>query len=105
MKKLLLIAAIVGSLAVAVAVVCGRKEPVESVKAPTRVKVAHIMLEKEQLPEELDADTALKQVSERKKRERLLEIEREELEKAMAREDFQCAVPVTLLRKKKGNKQ
>ena len=105
MKKLLLIAAIVGLLAVAVAVVCGRKAPVESVKAPTRVKLAHIMLEKEQLPEELDAASAMKLVSERKKRERLLAIEREELEKAMAREDFRSAVPVTLLRKKKENKQ
>lgn len=104
MKKLLVIG-IVGLLAVAVAVVCGRKEPVESVKAPTRVKVAHIMLEKEQLPEELDAASAMKLVSERKKRERLLAIEREELEKAMAREDFRSAVPVTLLRKKKENKQ
>lgn len=104
MKKLLVIG-IVALLAIVVAVVCVRKDLAEPVKAPTRVKLAHIMLEKEQLPEELDAASAMKLVSERKKRERLLAIEREELKKAMAREDFRCAVPVTLLRKKKGNKQ
>ncbi|MBO7482689.1 MAG: hypothetical protein J6U17_02225 [Kiritimatiellae bacterium] len=83
---------------------CGREEQPEQIQAPTRVKLAHIMLEKESVPEPLDIESARKIVIDRKKRERLLEIEREELKKAMAQEDFQCAVPVTLLKKRKGSK-
>lgn len=94
---------LVPALLAVLAAGCGRSEP-EPVQAPTRVKIAHIMLEKQEIPEELDVEAARKLVVQRKQRSLMLELEREELKKAMAAEGFECAVPVTLLKQRKTKK-
>ena len=83
---------------------CGGDSEKSEVKAPKKVKVAHIMLEKEEIPDELDADSARRLVQKRKLRERTLEIEREEIKKAMAKEDFEAAFRITLLKQRKQKK-
>lgn len=80
---------------------CGGDTETSEVKAPKKVKVAHIMLEKDEVPGELDADAARALVQKRKLRERTIEIEREALKSAMAKEDFEAAFRITLLKQRK----
>lgn len=69
--------------------------------APTRVHVAHIMLEKEPVPSPLDEAEARAEVSRQKLAQRTLALQEQLLETAQTNGTLTCAVRVTLLNKVK----
>lgn len=90
-----------GGAAAAVAVLVFSRETVEEVAAPTRVHVAHIMLEKEEVKPELDEETALKEVQTKKLGVMTFKAQQKALETAQANKTLKCAVNITLLKKAK----
>lgn len=82
---------------------CGKEtgEQVE-VKAPSRVKVAHIMLEKEEVPDELTVEDARKVVFKRKLGALSVARQKEALARVQGAQDFKCAVRLKLFKDKKG---
>ena len=82
---------------------CGKEagKPAE-IKAPSRVKVAHIMLEKEDVPDALTAEDARKVVFRRKLGALSVARQKEALARAQKSQNFTCAVQVKLFKDKKG---
>ena len=88
--------------AVAAAVlVAARSRGPEELRAPTRVHVAHIMLEKTQVPPELDAATAAEEVRKQKLGLATFKAQQAALERAQKDGTLTCAVKMTLLNKVK----
>ena len=81
---------------------CGKeaKEPTE-IKVPSRVKVAHIMLEKDEVPDELTVESARALVFKRKLGAYSVSRQKEALARVRASKDFKCAVQVKLFKDKK----
>ena len=99
MTRSMWIFALVASLATG----CGKdaEEPVE-IRTPSRVKVAHIMLEKEEIPDELTAEAARQVVFKQKLGALSVARQKEALARVQASKDFKCAVQVKLFKDKKG---
>ena len=87
-----------GGAAVAAVVFARIGEP-EEVRAPTRVHVAHIMLEKEEVPAELDEAAAREVVRTKKLGMMTFKAQQEVLERAQKDGSLTCAVTMTLLNK------
>ncbi|MBR1920458.1 MAG: peptidylprolyl isomerase [Kiritimatiellae bacterium] len=70
-------------------------------RAPTRVHVAHIMLEKEETPPPLDADAARAEARRQKLAQCTMALQEKLLETAQTNGTLKCAVRMTLLNKTK----
>ena len=88
-----------GAVAAAAVVVC--LSDCGAPRAPTRVHVAHIMLEKEEVPPPLDADGAREELRRQKLAQSVSALQKRTLEEAQANGTLKCAVRMTLLGKSK----
>ena len=93
--------AIWGGAVAAAVLVAARSRGPEELRAPTRVHVAHIMLEKTQVPPELDAATAAEEVRKQKLGLATFKAQQAGLERAQKDGTLTCAVKMTLLNKVK----
>ena len=91
----------VWGVAVLAAVLAFRFASGDSPRAPTRVHIAHIMLEKEVVPPSLDADAARVEISRQKLAKRMVAVQAQALEAAQTNGTLKCAVRMTLLNKSK----
>jgi len=73
----------------------------DSDQVPTRVHVAHIMLEKEEVPPSLTAETARAEVCKQKLAKRTIALQVQLLDAAKTNGTLKCAVRMTLLNKTK----
>ena len=77
----------------------------DSMRVPTRVHVAHIMLEKEEVPPSLTAETARAEVCKQKLAKRTIALQEQLLDAAKTNGTLKCAVRMTLLNKAKNLRQ
>ena len=90
-----------GGAAIAVAVWVFAPESADEVMAPSRVHVAHIMLEKERILPELDEQTAFEEMRTKKLGIMTFKTQQDLLEAAQTNGTLTCAVNMTLLKKAK----
>lgn len=90
-----------GAAVLAVAVAFKFTAGDDSVQSPTRVHVAHIMLEKDEVPPSLTAETARAEVCKQKLAKRTIALQVQLLDAAKTNGTLKCAVRMTLLNKAK----
>lgn len=82
---------------------CGKDEPV-ALEQPTRVKVAHIMLEKHEVPAEPDAASVREAVLKKKLHEQMVSEVRDEIRRGLDSGDYVFDFKLTLLKDRKDRK-